>query len=118
MTETPSAYDRVGAQNVPSCDACGAALSARRHQAEWDLENEVCLTLSGGYASFVDTAISDHNRYSYLLCEACALRLCRVLGLRAALREHHTSTVCACPDRPPRDARGFPERCQCVYCAV
>ena len=118
MTETPPPYERVLAQTKPACDACGAALSARHHRGGWDVENEVCLTLSGGYGSFVDTAISDHNRYSYLLCEACALRLCRSLGLQAPVREHHTSTVCECPDRPVRDSRGFPTPCRCAYCTT
>lgn len=112
-----AAYDRVMAQERPACDACGGPLLLHLCAGERELENELLLVLGGGYGSFVDTGLPERAHYAYVLCESCAVRLCRTFGLRAPMREHHTSTVCECPDRPERDERGFPQACGCADCS-
>lgn len=111
-----AAYDRVMARDVPACDACKDPLALHIWgDGKRDLENEVALVLGGGYGSFID---SIHQKdYGFIFCEACAVRMCRMFGLSAPMHEHHTSTVCACPDRGPRDDRGFPLPCDHADCA-
>lgn len=118
MNEISAAYDRVLASPTPLCGACGLPLAVRLSGGERVVENEMGILLAGGYGSFIDTALRTEGAYAYILCEACAARLCRSLGLVAPMREHHTSTICDCPDRPPRDARGFPLPCGHTNCAV
>lgn len=119
MEEMRAAYERVVAQAEPVCDTCHEPLCVHLYaDGARELENEVLLVLAGGYSSFVDTGLPDRAHYGYIICERCAVRLCRSFGLRAPLREHHTSTVCDCPDRPARDARGFPLPCRCPDCAT
>lgn len=85
------AYRRVLAAPAPACDACGGALEHSRET----LYNEALLTIGGGYGSFVDD-LGRGGPYAYVICEACAKRVCETLGLRDPLAEHATSTVCAC----------------------
>ena len=113
----PNIYDLVLAEPVPLCMACGAALSVVRRPEQVEVYNEVLLSLGGGYGSFTDDLVSDGPR-QLVICEACAMRVCRTLGWHAPIREHHTSTVCECPDRPARDEHGFPRRCDCADCVV
>jgi len=108
---------KKGARIPRICHACGAGLQIERKPTGCDTYNELYLTLAGGYGSFVDDITHQGGLpYVFTLCEACAVRLCREFKFRAPLREHHTSTVCECPDRPQRDARGFPEPCECSIC--
>jgi len=111
------AYDRVMAEPVPACEACGAALELERGWDPVELRNESLLILGGGYGSFSDDLVNDGG-YHFIICEACTMLLCRTLGLHAPIREHHTSTICQCPDRPARDERGFPLPCHCSDCAA
>ena len=111
------AMTKKGARIPRICDACGAGLQIERKSWGADTYNELYLTLAGGYGSFVDDITHRGDRpYTFTLCEACAARLCREFKFWAPLREHHTSTVCECPDRPVRDARGFPLPCECPVC--
>ena len=104
--------------NPQTCDACGQTLDRETNApTSGGLDgprNEAYVTLGGGYASFVDNVHQpDWAPYQFVFCEACAVRLCREFHLDAVLREHHTSTVCLCSDRP---ARGFPLPCACAVC--
>ena len=102
------------------CASCGNKLQMHQYpDGEIETINEAYLTIGGGYCSFVDdiTHSREGDPYKFVICEACAVKLCRTLGLDAPLREHHTSTVCECPDRPARDERGFPLPCKCEVCA-
>ena len=103
------------------CGACGGPLQVEEHADGGTIEiyNEAYLSLGGGYGSFTDDIVrhGPSGPYEFVLCEACAVKLCRALGLDEPLREHHTSTVCECPDRPDRDERGFPKPCRCEVCA-
>jgi hypothetical protein len=111
------AYDRVMAEAVPACEACGAALELQRGWNQAEVCNESLLVLGGGYGSFTDDLVNDGG-YHFVICEACSMLLCRTLGLYAPIREHHTSTICQCPDRPARDEGGFPLPCSCSDCAA
>jgi len=100
-----------------ACDSCGAALSIVADGGFSQIYNEAYLILEGGYGSFVDDITHPNSEpYRFVLCETCALRLCHGFRLFAPLREHHTSTVCECPDRPARDEHGFPLTCDCPVC--
>lgn len=117
MDKMRAAYTRVMAQAIPTCDGCHGPLEVKvYHDGERQLTNEVGLVLGGGYGSFIDSIVG--GEYGYVFCEACAARLCRTFGLSAPLREHHTSTVCGCPDRGPLDAQGFPLPCGHTDCAA
>lgn len=105
------------AQAEPTCDSCGQGLDVQGSGKNREVNNELAIVLGGGYGSFVDTGLPDRAHYAYVLCEPCAVRLCRSFGLRAPMREHHTSSVCACPDGPGHDERGFPLPCHCADCA-
>jgi hypothetical protein len=92
-------------------------LSVVRRPGQVEVYNEALLSIAGGYGSFTDDLVSD-GPYELVICEACAMRVCRAIGWHAPIREHHTSTVCECPDRPARDERGFPLHCDCPDCVA
>ena len=107
-------YERLLAELEPRCQACGSALQIERRAGFTDCYNEALFSLSGGYGSFTDDLVQ--GPYELIICEACAMKVARVLNLDAAIRQHHTSTVCACSDAPPKKADGWPAQCLCAAC--
>jgi hypothetical protein len=103
------AYARAINAVPPSCGACGKPLEVAAPVRPGDdmvqIYNDLHIELSGGYGSFIDTdECVGGSSYEYVLCEACAMAVCRLLGLAAPVEEHRGSTVCSCPDKPKRPA--------------
>ena len=109
-----AAFTRAHTDPRPTCGACGNELEVEDSVNGRDLYNDAGLLLCGGYGSFTDDLVE--GPFAYIICEACAMKVCRALGLHAPIRHHHTSTVCNCPDRPARNERGFPLPCACADC--
>ena len=80
------------------CERCGNPLEASGdvYNGNPVPQNELYITLGGGYGSFVDP-IDRGGEYVFRICHDCAMLVAALFP--TVMEEHHTSLVpCSCPE--------------------
>ena len=93
---------RTGEWKHEACDSCHKPFDISTVGNSDEIKNEMYVTLSGGYSSFIDPEWK--GPYEFVVCHDCAMRI--AVMFLPVLAEHQTNMVpCNCPDYPHRKER-------------